>query len=518
MALPDELSGLMDADAYPHPCASIELIETHISWVLLTGDYAYKLKKPVRFSFLDFSTLKLREHFCREELRCNRAFAPEVYVAVLPVQRLTDDGIAIGAADAGASLVDWAVQMRQFDPAAQLDHLLDQGQVTPAMLMEFGGALAATHAALPRLTGTANDVSDRILAPVMDNFAEIEATGLSSEYELLVKQARELSAATSNELLPLFTARMKGEYVRECHGDLHLSNLVVIDDRVIAFDCLEFSANLRWIDTISDVAFLFMDCHERGRADLAYTFFNAYLDAAGDFEGAQLLGYFAAYRSMVRAKVAALRWEQDASAEAAERFTKHLTWARDWLQRPPGKLILMCGLSGAGKSWVAERLAPLLPATRLRSDVARKALAGLGALDRTNSPVGGGLYHPQRSDEVYAYLAEVAAALLRSGENVIVDATFIERHRRAAFLALAEQLPCQALVLYCAVPEEILRERVAARWAAHHDPSEATPAVLQDQLGRFESPDTAEPVFELSTAAPLEDAELQLLAEQLLLA
>jgi uncharacterized protein len=517
MALPETLQDLLDKSAYPHSCAQITLIETHISWVLLTGEFAYKLKKPVKFSFLDFSTLELREHFCREELRCNRAFAPSLYVDIVPVYRCADRAVRIGGTEqTGDTLLEWAVKMRQFDPAMQLDRLLDNDAVTTGMLASFGRELAARHAELPRLKGTASEIERRVFAPVRDNFGEVAATGLQARHADLLQQTQELSTAAGRLLQPLLTERIVSGFVRECHGDLHLSNLACIDGKVTAFDCLEFNPNLRWIDTFNDVAFLFMDCHERGRGDLAHAFLDGYLDASGDYRGAELLGYFAAYRSMVRAKVAALSWGQEHTEDAALRFTQHVRWARDWLARSRGTLVLMCGLSGAGKSWIAERLLLRLPAIRLRSDVARKALAGLKADTRTDSPVGGGIYTRQQSDAVFEYLARVTETLLRGGDNVIVDATFIEHARRNAFLTLARQLEAKVCIVYCKAPVAALRARLTSRAAAGADPSEATLDVLELQLSRFEPPCAPEPVIEVATDSPLDNSRLQRLAAAIL--
>ena len=318
----------------------------------------------------------------------------------------------------------------------------------------------------------------------------------------------ELSAVLSRRLLPLLGDRVEKGFVRECHGDLHLSNLALIDGRVMAFDCLEFNPNLRWIDTISDVAFLFMDCHERGHSDLAYAFLDGYLNSSGDYSGTELLGYFSAYRSMVRAKVAALRWQQEHSADAAARFVKHTVWAARRLERPHGRMVLMCGLSGAGKSYVAERLVPQLPAIRLRSDVARKALAGLTADARSDSPVGGGLYDPVLSNAVFEYIDHVAEVLLADGENVIIDATFIERARRESFIALAKRVGAQVRIVYCRAPVKALRERIESRASMKADASEATSAVLDLQLTKFEAPCPPEPVIELETSAVLSADDL----------
>ena len=513
MPLADSLASLLDSCAYEHPCDAIELVETHLSWVLLTGTYAYKLKKPVKFPFVDFSSLELREHFCREEFRCNRFFASDLYLGVVAVTRQAGTGVSMGG---DGEVVEWAVQMRQFDPGMQLDHLLGRGSLTPDMLAAFGRTLASQHAALPRLQGRLEEIGQRIFDPVADNFREIADTGLQAEHAQMLAAATEQAHTSGQTLRPLLEERMLDGNIRECHGDLHLSNLVLTDQGVTAFDCLEFNANLRWIDPICDVAFLFMDCHVRSRPDLAYAFVNAYLDASGDYRGARLLAYYAAYRSTVRAKVAALRWEQQPDAETAQRFYSHLRWGHDWQNRPPGVLVLMCGLSGSGKSQLAGRLLTQLPALRLRSDVARKVLAGLPAGARSNSPIDGGLNDTDQSDRVFSTLGEIAGSLLTTGENVIVDATFIALARRGEFLDIATRLGVKALVLLCEAPLEILRERVVKRAADNVDASEATLDVLHLQLDRFEAPTDVEPVIHVDTTKQITAAQIATLVEEIL--
>jgi len=516
MALPDHLSGLLDARSYPHPCRDIQLIETHISWVLLTGDYAYKLKKPIRFNFVDFSTLDLRRHFCGEEVRCNRAFAPSLYLGVAAV-RAHDGALSVGDADAGAAnVLEWAVKMRQFDPEQALDRLLDRSLLAESALDGFGRDLAARHALLPVLDAGPDEVPRRVFGPVEDNFEEIGHTGLAKAHGAAIDEALGRAREVGRELRSAFDARITGGWIRECHGDLHLANLALIDGTVTAFDCLEFNENLRWIDTMSDVAFLFMDCHFRGEVRLAYRFLDSYLDGSGDYDGVQLLHYFAAYRSVVRAKVAALRWVQEPEDGTAARFAAHLEWARRRLNRPAGRLILTCGLSGSGKSYLASRLLPRLPAVRLRSDVARKRLAGLDALASSGSGIDSGLYDPAQSDRTFDYLAVAAEGLLRAGEHVIVDATFIERARRRQFEDLAIRLGVPLVVLYCQAPDAVLDERVSGRATAGGDPSEATPAVLALQRSRFEPPGGDEPVIAVDTSAPLGDPLLEALAARVL--
>jgi predicted kinase len=351
---------------------------------------------------------------------------------------------------------------------------------------------------------------------VEDNFEEIGGTALAEKHDGAVRGAQASARRVGEALRPLFELRMTTGAVRECHGDLHLSNLARIDGVVTAFDCLEFNENLRWIDTMSDVAFLFMDCHFRGETALAYRFLDGYLDRSGDYDGARLLPYFAAYRSVVRAKVAALRWVQDPDTEGEARFIAHIDWAGSWLTRPPGVLVLMCGLSGSGKSHLAARLLPELPALRLRSDVARKRLAGLEALADSGSGIDTGLYDPARSEETFDYLIETAGALMLAGEHVIVDATFIDRTRRERFVALAEGLGSRAVILFCDAPIELLEQRLADRARQGNDPSEADADVLAWQRSRFNRPSSDEPVIRLDTSAELDAAALAALVGDVL--
>ena len=518
MALPDHLSRLLDPASYPHPCTRIELVETHISWVLLTGDYAYKLKKPVRFNFVDFSTPALRSHYCREEVRCNRSFAPSLYLGLAAVVQRADGLTMEPAADglADEDVLEWAVRMRQFDPTLALDRVLERDELAEDALDAFGRDLADLHAQLPVHRGEPDEVPTRMFGPVEDNFEEIGTTALAERYASAVTGALASARRIGEALRPLFDARMTSGAVRECHGDLHLANLALIDGTVTAFDCLEFNENLRWIDTMSDVAFLFMDCHFRGRAALAYRFLDGYLDRSGDYDGARLLPYFAAYRSVVRAKVAALRWVQAPDTAGERRFIDHVNWAGEWLTRAPGRLVLTCGLSGSGKSYLAARLLPELLAVRLRSDVARKTLAGLGVLDQSGSGIDSGLYDPARSDETFDYLIEATGALLLAGEHVIVDATFIDRRRRDRFVALAAGLGSRATILFCDAPAALLVSRLAGRAEAGGDPSEADADVLAWQQARFDPPAAGEPVIRVDTGRDVDEALIRALVSQIL--
>jgi aminoglycoside phosphotransferase family enzyme len=328
---------MLDADTYPHEVDALELIETHLSWVFLTGAYVYKVKKPVNFDFVDFSTLALRRHFCEEEVRCNRGFAPDLLSVV---------------------------EMRA-----------------------FGRRLASQHAGLPVL-----DMPYDPGEAMVENFATLKALPCTQPWRdqiAALEHQTEMQLAVNSGFLH---RRRQEDHVRECHGDLHLSNLARLQDGITAFDCLEFDVDLRNIDVWCDAAFLFMDCAVRGCAELGYAFVDGYLDESGDYDGVALLPMFAAYRSVVRAKIAALRFEQSADAASRQKLATHLTWPLDQYARPTGNLYITCGLSGSGKSFWADQLVPEIQSLRLRSDVMRKSQHGLAPLDLSDSAVGGGLY------------------------------------------------------------------------------------------------------------------------------
>lgn len=487
MATPAFIVALQDASAYPHACDVIELIETHISWVLLTGEFVYKIKKPVDFGFLDFSTLARRRHCCEEELRLNRRFAPSLYVDVVTVTR-TGSTIRI---DARGDVIDYAVRMHQFPSAMQLDRRLADGALAPEAMADFAEALAHVHTALPRCDSVREfGTAVAVWAPVAENFAQIAASVLRNELADAVGEVVQWSERQHAALTGLMQRRRDEGFVRECHGDLHLANLVDLVDGVHAFDCIEFSEALRWIDVLSDVAFLVMDCLVRARTDLAYSFLNRYLEVTGDYAGCALLGYYQVYRSMVRAKVAALQAGQ-AALVAAERYAAHVNFARARVRRR-GAIILMCGLSGSGKSWLAQRLVPALGALRIRSDLERKRLAGLAADALSDSDIDSGLYAKSRSDAVYAHIAAAAEAVAAGGEWAIVDATLLSLTRRAEMRQRARVAGVACVTIHCRAPVAVLEARIEARQALGADPSEATVRVLQQQLTHFELPTSEE--------------------------
>lgn len=475
----------MRPDAYLHDCDRIELVETHISWVLLTGTFVYKIKKPVDFGFLDFSTLALRRRYCEEEVRLNRRFAESLYLDVVPIT-LTDGVARVGG---DGEPVEYAVRMRQFPGEMQLDRLLAAGALVAEELAAFGGTLATVHDTLPRVAAGAKfGNAEAVLDPITENFLQVRQSLFASVRPQQIDGLEAWSNARHAELAPTIERRRRDGFVRECHGDMHLSNLVRLDDGIHAFDCIEFSEALRWIDVISDAAFLIMDCEVRNRSDLAYAFLDRYLEQTGDYRAGALLGFYLVYRSMVRAKVAALQAQRADDADLLRRFQSHVDFAceRAFTRRPA--FVLMCGVSGSGKSRVAEQLLMHLPGVRIRSDVERKRLANLAADARTHSGIDSGLYAAEKSDALYEHLLHSAEALVKGGERAIVDATFLTTARRAQFIGAARRNGCVCVIVHCTAPRDVLIERIERRNAERRDPSEATVDVLEVQLANFEAP------------------------------
>jgi aminoglycoside phosphotransferase family enzyme/predicted kinase len=509
----DLLSALQDPAAFPHPVRDLQVIETHISWVLLTGEFAYKIKKPVRLGFLDFSTLELRRHYCEEELRINRRTAPELYLGVVPIGR-SRGGVRVGAEPA----LEYAVHMRQFAHGERLDRCLQAGQLQASDMRELATTLARFHRGLP-----ARDLDDReieverVVRPARNNFVHLEpqSFGDAAQQRLAVIEAWTLQQA--QDLAPLFVQRARQGAVRECHGDLHLENLLLREGRYIAFDALEFSENLRWIDVANDIAFLVMDLLARGRPDLGYPVLDAWLEDSGDYDSLAVMRFYLVYRSMVRAVVAAIRAGQrdgrpeDSARPAASRYVE---LAADTVDTPPPRLYLMHGLSGSGKTWLSERLVARLPALRVRSDVVRKRLPDLAAGQRETGRLGEGLYADEVTERTYGALARHCETGLRAGFDMIADATFLHRQQRERFYEMAARLGVDATVLACRAPENVLRARIQQRGAGRRDASDADLAVLEHQLRHSEAPGPQEParVLDVDTAGDAEAALARALA------
>ncbi len=471
------------------PSGDVRLIETHISFVLLAGEHACKIKKALDLGFLDFSTLDKRRFFCEEELRLNRRLAPQLYLEVAPI-----GGTPEAPRPGESPAIEYAVRMARFPQERLADAVLARGELGAAAIDALAAAVAAFHGGIPR--ARAQDAfgdAQAIAEPAEQNFTQIRDLLEEGEDAGRLDFLEAWNGAAQRRLEPLFAARKRDGFIRECHGDLHLGNIVLFGDAPCIFDCIEFNPNLRWIDVINEAAFLVMDLQARGRPDLASRFLSGYLEAGGDYAGLGLLAYYKAYRAMVRAKVARIRTAQQGLAaeqkdEALTEYRRYLGEAARAAAAGAPALILTHGYSASGKSHFAALAVERLGAVRIRSDVERKRLHGLGALQPSDSPLAGGIYRQQATEETYRRLAQLARHALQAGLPAVVDAAFLKRWQRDRLRALAGELGVPCLIADCRAPEALLRQRLADRLRAGGDASEATSAVLDSQLREAEPP------------------------------
>lgn len=516
--LPRLLDRLQDPARFTHPVETFELIETHISYVLLTGIYAYKFKKPVDLGFLDFSTLEKRRFFCHEELRLNKRLAASVYDAVVTITGSVDDPHIDGT----GPVIDFAVRMRQFPPADRLDRVCERGELTATHIDQLADDLAVFHCQTPvadhnSIHGTAATISAR----VEQNFEQIAQHSDVPSSEHILKALKAWVKIKQTELQEDMAIRHSEGWIRECHGDLHLANCALIDGQVVIFDALEFAEDLRWIDPLSEIAFLYMDLDQRGQKHLARRFLNRYLENANDYQSLNLLPYYLVYRAMVRAKVAAIESHQHRSDatrrnQANAQLSDYLDRAMSYSYAPePPLLILLHGLSGSGKSRLARKLVETLGAICIRSDVERKRLLGIDPLASTRSGLADGAYSAETTEKVYQRLFAMTYPVLDAGFPVLIDATFLHQSQRIPFQRLAQVISSPFIILSLQAPDIILRNRIITRNQHEQDASEATLAVLDHQLEKAE-PLTAEEAKHAIIIDSTKDIDLEKLTQTLL--
>ncbi len=458
----------------PWPPPDARAVETHISTVWLTGATACKIKKPVHLVFLDARSMAAREWFCREELRLNARTTPDLYLDVVPVTR---DEAGTWLAGPG-EVVDWVVRMQRFPDDALLAHAAESGTLTGWHVDRAAAAIARFHVSLPALPATAA-LPKSLRAWAAENVAEIvELADRQEEVPVAMVRAfgRRLDQRFADEAR-WHDARVAAGWLRECHGDLHLGNLVVWQGDVALFDAIDFDPSLRIIDPVADVAFTWMDLLACDASSLAWRFLSGYLESTGAYDALRGLRTYAAYRALVRAKVALLSGDPGG-------FQRYWGVAEAVIAPPPPALVLMTGLSGSGKSTVAALLAESLGAVRVRSDVERKRLFGLAATDRPEDR--GALYGAAATARTYQRLASIADEVLRSGHRIVVDAAALRQDERERLYALALSLGARFALVECRASAERLAVRVAARDAAGTDPSDATVTVVRQQVALAE--------------------------------
>lgn len=493
------IHSLQNFSLYPHDTDQFELIETHISWIILCGPYAYKLKKALNLGFLDFSTLGKRKFYCEEELRLNGRLAPELYLAVVAITGTAERPQLGGAGEA----IEYAVKMRRFPQQTLLSQMLEQDRLTHIHIDQIITQVARFHQAIPAAATEARygEIA-QLSAPVQENFMQIrECMRDSQQLELLTRI--ETWAEHQQQLCEQsFQQRKEQGFIRECHGDMHLGNMVVIDDRVVIFDGIEFNPDLYWIDIMSEVAFLCMDLEYHHKSDFAWRFLNGYLEWTGDYQGLRVFRYYLAYRAMVRAKVAAIRLGQQAernlqSAEA-QQVEGYLRLAFSYTQLQQPVLLITHGLSGSGKSTLSAPLIEPMAALRIRSDRERQRMFGKGGKKDEVGKVAQGVYSSDATRQTYGKLVELAEAVLQSGYSAIIDATFLERQQRDYFKQLADRLGVPMRILFFQADADVLRRRIRQRQRAGRDISEADVSVLEHQLTVYRGLDDDEQDYTVS--------------------
>ncbi|HIK19284.1 MAG TPA: AAA family ATPase [Leptolyngbyaceae cyanobacterium M33_DOE_097] len=476
--IPGDRPRLETEEFYPAAEPPVLLLQTHVSYVLLTGDYAYKLKKPVNFGFLDYSTLEKRKHFCEEELRLNQRSAAELYLEVVPITK-TDDHYQLGGE---GEPVEYVVKMRQFPQDTLLTALYDRGELTEELLEQLAKELAAFH----RQAATSDYIRsfgtvEQIRQAIDENYEQTEKYVGGPQTQAQLDATRAYTDRLFAERADIFADRVTRDLIRECHGDVHLRNIAYWQDRIWLFDCIEFNEPFRFVDVMFDIAYIVMDLDARDRRDLSNRFLNAYLEQMGDWQGLQVLPLYLSRQSYVRAKVTSFLLDDPSVPEAAKQEAKEtaaryyrLAW--EYTQRPTqGKLLLMSGLSGSGKSTTARYLAQTLNAIHIRSDAVRKHLVGISLSDRG----GDEIYTPEMTQKTYNRLLQLGTTLAAEGYTVILDAKYDQQALRGAAIAQATEQQIPLTIVHCHAPVETLKERLNQRTG---DIADATTEVMLKQV------------------------------------
>jgi len=464
------------SDCFPHTTSKIEIRETHISWIILTGEFAYKIKKPVNLGFLDFSSLSKRKFYCEEEIRLNQRWAAQIYLDVVAITGSIEHPKFCG----DGKILEYAVRMKQFPPNQTLDLISEENHLESKMIDSIAKNLASLHKSSPVVELRSElGSAEYILSSTIDNFKSILTQNKDTS---LLKQ---LSIWTKKEFenkKSYLMARKSNSFVRECHGDLHLGNIAWVDGEILFFDGIEFNERFRFIDVISEVAFVVMDLMEKKKENLAWRLLNLYLEETGDYEGLACLSFYLTYRAMVRAKVACLRSNQTHLSEYEQKneqdlFQDYLNLAQSFTVRENGRIILTCGYSGSGKTSLARKLYRN-SIIHIRSDVERKRLFA------DQHEIEPNIYTESASDKTYARLLALTEILVKEGFTVIVDATFLETKRREPFQLLAHELNCDYHIIHCIAKEETLRKRIEERKLQNNDVSDATLDILSKQIAK----------------------------------
>ncbi|PSB52739.1 AAA family ATPase [Chamaesiphon polymorphus] len=482
---------MLKPEFYPHPAiAPIQLMQTHASTILLTGEFVYKLKKPVNFGFLDYSTLAKRQHFCQEELRLNQRGAKELYLEVVAISK-NGDRYCLGN---DGEIVDYAVKMVQFPQENLLSNMFESGRLTPEDIEEMGRVVAEFHGR----SRTDEYISsfgqiDRIKVSIDDNYRQTEKYIGRAQTQQQFAETKAYTDRFLTEHSQLFLDRIAGGFIRECHGDLHLRNICRWHDKILLFDCIEFNEPFRFVDTMYDVAFAVMDLEARGGKDFANRFLNTYAEQTGDWAGLQVLPMYLSRQAYVRAKVTSFLLDDPSIASedrttAAQTAGDYYRQAWEYTRSRQGRIIMMAGLSGAGKSTLGKQIAREVNGVHLRSDAVRKHLGKIPLLAKGDDS----LYTPAMTSQTYQQMLELGDKLAARGFTVILDAKYDRQSLRAAVVDLATTREIALQIVYCTAPESVLRDRLTHRTG---DIADATVDLLASQQSAWEDFTPAEQAY-----------------------
>jgi uncharacterized protein len=479
------------ADFYPHGVVkNIQLVQTHASYVFLTGKYAYKIKKSVDYGFLDYSTLAKRKYFLETELRLNQQIAPELYLQVIAISK-QDNRLVLGGVE---NIIEYTLRMHQFSQENLFSNLLEAGKLSRDRFRELGRVVAQFH----NQAATSEYISgfgtvEKIQAAFEENYRQ------SQKYIGVVQTQGQFTATKAYsdaffaERENLLLARVKQQKIKECHGDLHLNNICLWQDQIRLFDRIEFNEFFRFVDTMYDVAFTVMDLEARHKPEFANLFLNSYLENTGDWEGLLVLPLYLSRQAYVRAKVNSFLLDDPQVSESQRKSAQQLArnyyrQASQFTQAKSGKLILMSGLSGSGKSTVASTLARKIGAIQIRSDAVRKHLAGI-PLDQPGTDA---IYTASISQKTYDRLLELGVKLAQAGYAVILDAKYDRQAWRQPVVAQAQEQNILLQILHCTAPMTVLRDRLNQRQG---DISDAGVALINSQMAQAESFTPAEQAY-----------------------
>lgn len=514
--LPALVHDLLRPEAYPESPAQVTLHETHISWLFFTDSHVYKVKKPVDFGFLDFTTLEKRRYYCHREVELNRRLSPDAYLGVVEVRYASGHHAVEGPGET----VEYAVQMRRSPAERMMSELLQRGELAVEHVERLADKIAAFH----REAETSPEITrlggrQAVRTNLRENFEQTERYIGATIGRAAYDDIRAFSWAFLDAYDDLLARRERHGCVRDCHGDLHTAQ-VCIEDGITVLDCIEFNDRFRYSDVANDVAFMAMDLDYYRRADLSHRFIRRYVRQAGDGDLERLLPLFKCYRAYVRGKVTSFLMDdpdltpcerRQAKGAAGRYFRLAHRYARR--HRPRG-LFITVGLTGTGKSVTASELARRWSLTYLASDVVRKELAGLASTEHRYEAYGAGLYAPDMSSRTYQELARRAQDLLRRGVSVVLDASFLRREYRRLALEAASSTGVDTWVILCRVSSDIARRRLETR-SPEQTVSDGRWEVYLGQLQDYQPAEDVSPerVITLDTSPPREQSMSTLVAE-----